>query len=428
MSAGNSTSISRSARRYTLALISAVYVFNFIDRQILAILLPAIKLEFGANDWVLGFIAGTAFALFYVTLGVPIAVLADRWNRRNLISLSLMIWSAMTAMCGVAGNVLQLSLARIGVGVGEAGFAPPAHSMIADMYPPERRSAAMGIFTLGISLGIMIAYLGGGWMAQNIGWRQAFFVVGLPGILLALIFRLVAVEPTRGMSEGKVDDGERYSVLTVMTFLLKRKSFVHMAIGAGLASFNAYAVLSFFPSFLERSHDMDLQQIGISLGLIIGVSTGIGFVGGGYIADKVGATKKKYSLWVMSAAMFFGWLLVFPLYLATNPYFVVAWFFVPSVLNNAYLATTFAQNQGLVSVGMRSVTSSLLLFVINVLGLGFGPLFAGSLSDWLSATSGDESLRYSLLIIGAVTGPWVAWHFYAAGCHIDDDLARVDEV
>jgi predicted MFS family arabinose efflux permease len=408
-------------------MITVVYVFNFIDRQILAILLPAIKVEFSVDDWVLGFLAGPAFALFYVTLGIPIAALADRWNRRNLISVALTVWSAMTALSGAAATIVQLSLARIGVGVGEAGFVPPAHSMIADMYPPERRSMAMGIFALGISLGITIAYLGGGWMAQNIGWRQAFYIVGVPGLLLAILFRTTVAEPPRGMSEGKADRGERYSIPAVARFLVRRKSFIHLSLGAGLASFTAYAVLSFFPSFLERSHGMNLQEIGVFVGLIIGVSTGVGFVGGGYIADRIGVTSRRNSLWIMSAAMLLGWLFIFPLYLVTDPYLVLAIFFVPSLLNNMYLATTFAQVQGLVGVRMRSVASSLHLFIINLLGLGFGPLVAGWLSDWLAVTAGSESLRYSLLIIGAVTGPWVAFHFYAAGRHIEGDLARVDE-
>jgi predicted MFS family arabinose efflux permease len=408
-------------------MIAAVYVFNFIDRQILAILLPAIKIEFGVDDWVLGFLAGSAFALFYATLGIPIALLADRWNRRNLIALSLTIWSAMTALSGVASNVFQLAMARVGVGVGEAGYAPPAHSMIADYYPPEKRSTAMGIFTLGISLGIMIAYLGGGWMAQNIGWRQAFLIVGIPGLLLALIFRFTVTEPRRGMSDGITDNGERFSVLTVARFLIRRKSFVHLSLGAGLSSFNAYAVLSFFPSFLERSHGMNLQQIGIFLGIIIGVSTGIGFVGGGYFADKIGARNRRLSLQAVAAALLLGWVFVFPLYLLENPYVVIGLFFLPSTLTNCYLPTTFAQTQSLVDIRMRSVASAILLFVINIIGLGLGPQAAGILSDYLTVTQGTDSLRYSLLIIGAVTGPWTAWHFYAASRHIDSDLTRVGD-
>ena len=419
-------SVGLSARRIALALIATAYVFNFIDRQILAILLPAIKLEFGVDDWVLGFLAGPAFAILYVTLGIPIAVVADRWNRRNLIAISLAIWSAMTFLSGMAANIIQLALARIGVGVGEAGFSPPAHSMIADMYPPEHRSLAMGIFTLGISLGIMIAYLGGGWMSTNFGWRQAFFIVGLPGLILALVFRLFVKEPSRGMSEGRLDSGQHFRVLEVVRVLWDRKSFVHMSLGAGLSSFSSYAVLSFFPSFLERSHGMNIQQIGVYLGLIIGTSTAIGFVGGGYIADRVSEMGRRYSIWIMSAAMLLGWLFVFPLYLATDPHTVLVLFFVPSVLNNMYLPTIFAQTQSLVEVRMRSVASSLLLFVINVLGLGFGPLIAGWLSDGLAVTVGADSLRYSLMVIAAITGPWVAFHFFVAGRHIESDLARAN--
>jgi predicted MFS family arabinose efflux permease len=423
----NNVVIDDRTRRYALVMITAVYVFNFIDRQILAILLPAIKAEFGVDDWVLGFLAGSAFALFYATLGVPIALLADRWNRRNLIAVSLAIWSAMTALSGAAGNVVQLALARIGVGVGEAGYAPPAHSMIADYYPPKQRSSAMGVFALGISLGIMIAYLGGGWMAQNIGWRQAFLIVGVPGLILALLFRFTVTEPPRGHSEGKIDDGVRYGVFAVARFLLKRKSFIHLSLGAGISSFTAYAVLSFFPSFLERSHGLELQEIGAYLGVIIGVSTGVGYLGGGYYSDKIGRNNRSRSLRAIAAALLLGWVFVFPLYLLANPYLVIALFFLPSALSNCYLPTTFAQVQSLVDIRMRSVASAILLFVINIIGLGLGPQVAGILSDYLSVTQGSESLRYSLLIIGAITGPWTAWHFYMAGRYIDNDLARVNE-
>jgi len=408
--------------RYILALTAAVYVLNFVDRQILAILLPQIRAEFQVGDWVLGFLAGPAFAVLYVTLGIPIAMLADRWNRRNLIALSLAIWSGMTALSGAATNILALSLARIGVGIGEAGFAPSAHSMIADLYPPERRSFAMGVFVQGISLGILIAYLGGGWMAQNVGWREAFYVVGIPGLLLALIFRFTVAEPARGLSEGAVDSGASHSVREVAKILLAKRSFVHMATGAGLASLNAYAVLSFFPSFLERSYGMNLQEIGLALGLVISLSTGIGFFGGGYVADRVGKIRQRYSIQVVGATMLVGWVFVFPLYLSNSAGWVLALFFLPSLLNQAYVPVVFALNQGLVEPRMRSVASALLLFVINVLGLGVGPQIAGFLSDWLAASTGSESLRYSLLAIASITGPWTALHFYLASRHLEQDL------
>lgn len=419
--------MNRSARRYALGILVVVYTFNFIDRQILAILLPAIKAEFLVDDWVLGFLAGSAFALFYATLGVPIALLADRWNRRNLIAIAVAIWSAMTALSGAAGNIVHLSLARIGVGIGEAGCSPAAHSLISDYYPPKQRSTAMGIFTLGISLGIMIAYLAGGWVAQNIGWREAFFMVGLPGLLLAIVVRFTVQEPPRGMSEGKIDSGHRPGVVTVARHLLRRKSFIHLAIGSGLASFGGYAVISFFPSFMIRTHGMSLAEVGLYLGLILGIAGGLGFAGGGYVADKVATRQRKYSLWLVSVATMFAWLFVFPIYLLDNAYWVLAAFVMPAIFSNFYLATTFAQVQGLVGLRMRAVASALLLFLLNIIGLGLGPMSTGILSDLLRESFGDDSLRYSLLIIGAVIGPWSAWHYFVAGRHIEADLDRVDD-
>ncbi len=427
MSDTQNITISDSARRYALGVLVIVYTFNFIDRQILAILLPAIKAEFLVDDWVLGFLAGSAFALFYATLGIPIATLADRWNRRNLIAIAVAIWSAMTALSGAAGNIVHLALARVGVGIGEAGCSPAAHSLISDYYPPKQRSTAMGIYSLGISLGIMIAYLAGGWVAQNIGCRAAFFIVGLPGLILAVVVRYTVQEPPRGMSEGKIDSGHRPAALTVTRYLLRRKSFIHLAIGSGLASFVAYAVITFFPSFMIRSHGMGLAEIGVYLGLIIGIASGLGYVGGGYLADKASIVGQKYSLWTVSAAMIFGWVFTFPVYLLNNPYWVFAAFAVPTIFSNFYLATTFAQVQGLVGLRMRAVASALLLFLLNIIGLGLGPMFTGILSDLLAESFGNDSLRYSLLLVGAVISPWSAWHFYIAGRHIEADLDRVDQ-
>lgn len=419
-------SISVPARRYVLGLLVAVYTFNFIDRQILAILLPSIQAEFGLSDTVLGFLAGSAFALFYATLGVPIALLADRWNRRNLIALALAIWSGMTAISGVAANVTQLALARIGVGIGEAGCSPPAHSMIADLYGPRERSTAMGIFTLGISAGIMFAYLAGGWVVDNIGWREAFFIVGVPGLVLALLVRFTVDEPRRGLSEGKVDRDERPGIIDVARFLLARRSFIHLALGSGLASFNGYAVISFFPIFLYRTHGMDLSAIGVWLGLILGIAGGIGFAGGGWVADRLGRRGSRYSLLGVAGATMAGWLFHCLVLLAGDEYWALRLFIVPAIFANFYLATTFAQVQGLVALRMRAVASALLLFILNIIGLGLGPQLAGTLSDLLAPSLAFESMRYSLLIVGAVILPWSALHFVLAARHIEGDLARAD--
>lgn len=416
--------ISRRARNYGLGVLVLVYTLNFVDRQILAILLPAIKLEFNVNDWVLGFLAGPAFALFYATLGVPIAVLADRFNRRNLIAAAIVIWSAMTALSGMAGNIFQLALARIGVGIGEAGCSPPAHSMIADYYPPEQRSTAMGIYTVGISIGIMIAFLAGGWVVENIGWRAAFFIVGVPGLLLAVIVRYTIEEPPRGMSEGRADALEQPGMFEVARFLLRRKSFVHIALGSGLASFAGYASISFFPSFLVRSYGLSLSETGVYLGLVYGIGGGLGFAVGGYVADNLGRRNKKWSLWGVAMAMMVAWLAAFPVYLLHNVSWVLALYILPTFFSNFYLATTFAQVQGMVGLRMRAVASAFLLLILNIIGLGFGPQVAGLLSDALFAVYGEESMRYSLLIIAAIVGPWSALHYFIAGKYIESDLAR----
>jgi len=420
-------SITASARNYALAVLVVVYTLNFVDRQILAILLPAIKADFSVDDWVLGFIAGPAFALFYATLGVPIATLADRFNRRNLIAIAIAIWSVMTALSGLAGSILHLTLARIGVGVGEAGCSPPAHSMISDYYPPEQRSTAMGIYTVGISIGIMIAYLAGGWVVENIGWREAFFIVGIPGLLLALIVRFTVKEPPRGMSENRTDSGDPPGMFEVAKFLRRRKSFVHIAIGSGLASFGGYASISFFPSFLVRSHGMPISEIGVYLGLLYGIGGGLGFAGGGYVADKLGRDDKKWSLWGVAIATLIAWVLIFPVFLLENVYWALALFFLPIVFSNFYLATTFAQVQSMVGLRMRAVASAFVLLILNIIGLGLGPQVTGLLSDWFVGPFGSESMRYSLLIIAAVVGPWSALHYFIAGKHISFDLARADE-
>ena len=419
--------ISTGTKRYALGVLVVVYTFNFIDRQILAILLPAIKVEFAVDDRVLGFLVGSAFALFYATLGIPIALIADRSNRRNLIALALAVWSGMTALSGLATNIVYLILARIGVGVGEAGCSPPAHSMIADYFPPEQRSTAMGIYSLGISSGIMLAFLAGGWVVENIGWHEALLIVGVPGLVLALLVRFTVIEPQRGASENRLDTGDRPGILQVARFLAGRKSFLHMAIGAALASFLGYAIISFYPSFLVRSFSMSLSTIGIYLGLILGIAGGLGFAGGGYVADKIGQKGTRYSFQAIVAALLIAWMLNFPIFFASSGLSSLSFFIIPAILSNVYLATTFAQTQSLVPLRMRAVASAIILFVINSIGLGFGPLLAGALSDYLAVDYGNESMRYSLLIIAAVIGPWTAFHYFMAGKYIESDLARVDE-
>jgi len=419
--------LSAASRRYAMVVLAVVYMFNFIDRQILAILLPAIRDEFGVSDASLGFLTGTAFAMFYITLGVPIAQYADRCNRRNLIAAAVALWSGMTALSGLAANFVHLTIARIGVGIGEAGCSPPAHSMIADFYPPEKRSTAMGFYTLGISAGIMMAYLGGGWVAQNVGWRAAFLVVGIPGLVLAAIVRLTVVEPSRGSSEGRRAASEQPRLREVASFLRKRRSFIHMAVAAGLSSFVGYAIVSFLPSFLVRSFDMNVATLGRWLGLIIGIAGGAGFFFGGYLADHFGKRSGRRALRFISLTVLLTAIPHALMFLAGSWRSSLLLFVIPACTANVYLAPVLAQTQGLVSLRMRAVASALVLLIINVIGLALGPWLTGILSDMLEPRFGQESMRYSLLLVTLTILPWAAWHYWRAAETIDPDLARATE-
>jgi MFS family permease len=414
-------------RRYTMVVLAVVYMFNFIDRYILAILLPAIRDEFQVGDTLLGLLTGTAFALFYVAVGIPVARLADRVNRRNLIALAVAVWSGMTALSGLAANVWQLTLARIGVGIGEAGCSPPAHSMIADLYPPEQRSSAMGFYTLGIAAGIMLAYLAGGWVAQNIGWREALFIVGLPGLVLALIVRFTLSEPARGASEDRRDSGHQPPFLIVLRFLGSRRSFVFMAIAAGLISFVGYSIGNFMPSFIERSFGMELASIGLWLGLINGTAGGLGFFLGGYFADRVGRAGQGRAMGFLALASLFTALLHLGVFLAPTAGWSLVLFVLPALTSNFYLAPVLGQTQSLVSLRMRAVASAIMLLVINVIGLALGPPVTGFTSDLLYPLFGEDSMRVALLAVSTVLLPLSAWCLYRARQSIEGDLERADE-
>ncbi|MEK9588855.1 MAG: MFS transporter [Gammaproteobacteria bacterium] len=412
---------SPAVRNYALGVLVVVYTFNFIDRQILSILLEPIKQDLGLSDSALGMLTGFAFALFYATLGIPIARFADRSNRRNLIAWALAIWSAMTAVSGLAQNFWHLLLARIGVGVGEAGCSPPAHSMLADYFPKENRATALGIYSLGIPFGILFGFIAGGWLNEFFGWRVAFFIVGVPGLLLAILVRFTLREPPRGMAEGRVADEEQPTIMETFRFLWSKRSFRHMAVGGGLTAFVGYGVITWVPSFLIRSYGMSTGDVGTYLGLILGIPGGIGIALGGYLADRYGARDTRWYLWIVSVALIASMPLFFGVYLSNTAFASLMFLILPILLGNFYQATTFSQTQGLVSLRMRSVAAAVLLFILNMIGLGAGPQAVGILSDVLQPSYGDESLRYALLILSTVQ-IWAAYHYYQAGKSLKGDL------
>jgi MFS family permease len=399
-----------SFRTYALSVLVVVYTFNFIDRQILSILLEPIKLDLGLSDTELGLLTGFAFALFYATLGIPIAA-------------ALAIWSAMTALSGLALNFWHLLIARIGVGVGEAGCSPPAHAMIADYYPAQQRASALGIYSLGIPVGILFGFVAGGWMNEFFGWRAAFFVVGLPGLLLALVVRFTVREPARGMAEGRADDTEPPTVKETFAMLWSKRAFRHMAFGGALTAFVGYGVVNWVPAFFIRSHGMNTGEIGTWLGLILGIPGGIGIAWGGFLADRLGARDTRWYLRLVAVALVLAAPFSLGVYLLPDPHWALVCLLVPVMLGNFYQATTFSQTQGLVELRMRAVAAAVLLFVLNIIGLGLGPFFVGFLSQLLSPSLGNESLRYALLVAGAFN-LWAAWHYWLGGKHLANDLVR----
>lgn len=415
---------SQAYLRYALGLLCFVYVVNFVDRQILAILLQSIKEDLGLTDVQLGLLSGTAFGIFYATLGIPIARLADHYSRKGVIAISLAIWSAMTALCGFAGGFVSLLVFRIGVGVGEAGGSPPAHSMISDYFPPERRATALGIFSLGVPIGILVGFMVGGWLDQTLGWRTAFLVVGAPGVVLAAIVALTLREPPRGHSEGLRSEGAAPSASEVIHFLWRSRSFRHVSLGSAMYAFVGYSVVNWAPSFLIRSHQMTTGEIGTWLALIIGIGGGLGNYLGGVFADRWGASDVRGRVWVPAIAMLAGTPFSFIVYLASDATVALVALIVPSFLGLMYQAPAFAVAQSLATPKMRATAAAVLLFVVNIIGLAMGPLVTGALSDALEPSYGADSLRYAILAVSMAL-ILSAFHFWRAGHWLEDDLAFV---
>lgn len=415
-----------SYRGYALAVLTAVYVSNYVDRQILSILLQPIKLEFGLSDTELGFLSGISFAIFYATLGMPIAMWADRGNRRNIIALATTVFSVMTALCGMAQSFVQLALARIGVGIGEAGSSPPSHSMIADLYPRAERATAMAIFALGVNVGILIGFLVGGWVNEFLGWRAAFMVVSVPGLVMALIVRTTVREPARGLADGVSDDpSSAPPIRSVFSYMWRRRSIRHITIGATLNSFVGYGAIAWVPAFLIRSFGMTTGEIGTVLALIIGVFGGLGTFFGGYFADRLGKRDVRWNMWLIAACIAGAMPFSFGVFLTADRITALVLFIVPAMVGALYLGPSLALVQALVPLRSRTVASAILLFVLNIIGLGFGPQIVGIVSEALVPRFGEESLRYALLMVGFVN-LWAALHFFLAARTLEQDLASVE--
>lgn len=413
-------------RRYILGALLLVSICNFVDRQILAILMEPIKRDLGISDTQLGFLSGVAFAIFYTMFGVPIARLADRHNRVTIISTALALWSGMTALCGLAGSFLHLVLARIGVAIGEAGCSPPSQSIIADYFPREQRARAMSIFMLGVPLGVMFGYLLGGWINQLYGWRAAFLMLGVPGVVLALIFKLTVREPTRGGADGDVvADQAPLAFAAVVRTLWRLSSFRCLVAASAGSAFVSYGVGQWLPSFLIRSFDMSTGELGTWMAATTGVGGVIGMYVGGQVADRYGQKDPAIQVRVAAIAMALAVPFTLGILLAPSKLPALLLMIPPTVLTYLNFGPTYALVQGLVDVRMRATAAAIMLLIVNLIGLGFGPQLVGVLSDALAPRFGSESLRYALVASVCIYFVSAAF-FWRAGRTLKADLERND--
>ena len=407
--------INPRARRITLLLLTVTYFFSYMDRQILAILLEDIKADLLLNDTQLGLLSGLAFALFYATLGIPVAALADRMNRVNIISISLALWSGMTAACGLAQNFVQLLLARIGVGIGEAGSSPPSHSIIADLYPAEKRALALSIYSLGVTLGAAAGQMFGGNLTYFFDWRVAFIAIGLPGVALAIIVKLFATEPMRKAEPGAVEDTATPSIADGFRTIFADRAAVWLVAGVTLTSMIGYALTGWTPAYLIRSFGLNTLQVGnivAPLLAIAGVASGLG---SGWLANRLSERYGMKAQPLMIAglkALALPFLIWF--YVAGSAPLAVGVYFIAVLLQSCYLGPTFAMIQTLAPLKMRAVWAAITLLVINLIGLGIGPTMVGVLSDYFAADYGEESLRQALFVIACATPVAIFCYWRAA--------------
>jgi predicted MFS family arabinose efflux permease len=410
-------------RHWALFVLALIYGVNYLDRQVLAIVLEPIKQEFQVSDAALGLLAGPTFALFYATLGLPLAWLADRRNRVSVIAASAALFGLMTLLCGMAAHFWNLALARVGTAVGEAGTGPSSQSVIADLYAPEHRAAAQSVYAMGVNAGLMVAFFGGGWIAQHYGWRSAFLAAGVPALLLAAVARLTVTEPPRGKSEHAREPAEAPPSRQVISFLKSQRAYRYIVLGTSMSAFSGYGVTAFLPAFLVRSHSMSLAAVGFSFALILGIGGGIGTVASGVAADRLARRDTRWNL-RLPAYCALASLPFWPVFLlAHDTTLAIYAAILPLALSATWMGPCVAMIQGLAPLRMRAQAAAMQLFIGNAIGLGLGPQIVGLASDFLRPYVGMDSLRYALFACVLAQAASIACYRTAART-LKDDLAR----
>ncbi len=399
-----------AGHRSTLTLLMLAYTLSMCDRMILSILFPDIQAEFGLSDTQLGLLGGISFALFYATMGLPIARLSDQYSRKRIIIGSLVIFSIMTALGGMATGFISLLVFRIGVGIGEAGVNPASHSIIADYFPPKRRAFAMAILMLGGSLGMMFGFVGGGFIAEAYSWRVALISVGLPGVLLAVVMAIVLREPARGTYETETPPPPP-PIMTTATTMWANPAMRHLIAGSIIAGLVGYGFTQWLPTFFMRAHELSQSQTGMLMAGVFGISGAIGALVCGKLFDRLSHRGFDRGMKMLAIVPFFTIPFFIMGLLADDLTTAILFFIIPGFAANYSIGPIIAMIQTLSPVHMRAVASAVKMLLLNLIGLGLGPLLLGVLSDLLTPYYGEDSLSIALAYF-AVVGLWGSLHFW----------------
>ena len=426
--AGEKPAWSIGGRNYVLVLLTSVAAINFLDRQILGVLLEPIREEFGLADWVLGLLTGFAFAVFYASLGIPIAALADRFSRRNIIVVCTGIFSVMTAVCGMAQNFWHLFLARVGVGIGEAGTMPASQSIVSNLFPIESRATAMGLLATGGNIGLMLGLLIGGWVNEWWGWRWAFVAAAAPGLLLALAIWLTVKEPKRPHNPA-LDPAARPQLvketLASIAYMARVPSLRWFTGGGALYGLTGYGLYTFMPSYFIRYHDLTTGEAGTVISVMTGVIGAIGTFAGGWFCAKLA---RRYGMhwngWLPAMAILLSAPFMVTMLLSDNTWLIIGLFVVPGFLSSVYAGPTWAIIQELVAPGRRAMAASVYMLIFNLIALGLGPVFTGTVSSAIQPMVGDQSLRYAMVAVVAISLAG-AFAYFMAGRTVTRDLEKL---
>lgn len=403
---------------FVVGFLAVIYTLNFLDRQIVSILGKQISADLGLSKTEFGFLGGTSFALLYTTAGIAVAWLADRVSRKWIIGISCAIWSLFTALCGTAQNFTQILLYRMGVGFGEAGGSPPSYSMISDYFPAEKRGTALALYSLGVPVGSMLGAFFAGQLALAYGWRMAFVIIGLPGVVLGILMLIFVREPKRGgldrVAEGSDAHPPAPPLLDAIRGFFANRTLVLTAVSSAMSAFVGYAGLVWNPQFLELTKGMTAAQVSTVYALALGVTGIIGTLVSGWLVDRLGVKDKRWFAWVPAIA--FALSIPFWFGMLWAPTWELAMLFLlgPMLMNQAYLAPALTIAQNAVEPARRVMTGAILLFVLNLVGLGVGPVYVGWIADAVEPVRGDQSLVWGFAGVIPFVGLTVLAHLAAA--------------